>query len=93
MNSITAVAGSGLADAVATLQLPKELIQQRIRQIQQDLLAHSHYLRESDFTAIHPGDLEFLFDAYDPKNGSYSAKPIFVSRSLGVRGGVILPTR
>ncbi len=29
----------------------------------------------------------------EPKNGSYSAKPIFVSRSLGVRGGVILPTR
>ncbi len=31
--------------------------------------------------------------AHEPKNGSYSAKPIFVSRSLGVRGGVILPTR
>ncbi len=47
------------------MRLPEELIQQRVRRIQQDLLAHSHYLRESDFTAIHPSDLEFLFDAYD----------------------------
>lgn len=65
MTSIAALAGSVLADAVATMRLPEELIQQRVRRIQQDLLAHSHYLRESDFTAIHPGDLEFLFDAYD----------------------------
>ena len=47
------------------MRLPEELIEQRVRRIQQDLLAHSHYLRESDFTAIHPSDLEFLFDAYD----------------------------
>ena len=46
MTSIAAFAGSVLADAVATMRLPEELIQQRVRRIQQDLLAHSQYLRE-----------------------------------------------
>ena len=47
--------------------LSEELIQQRVRQIQQDVLAHSRHLRELDFTSIHPRDLEFLFGAYDKR--------------------------
>ena len=74
-----------LADAVATMRLPEELIQQRVRRIQQDLLAHSHYLREPDFTAIHPGDLEFLFDAYDKHFLNGLCRQALAGRSLSFR--------
>jgi hypothetical protein len=30
-------------------------------------LAHSRYIRDANFTAIHPWDLEFLFKAYDDR--------------------------
>jgi hypothetical protein len=85
MTSIAALAGGVLADAVASMRLPEELIQQRVRRIQQDLLAHSRYLRESDFTAIHPGDLEFLFDAYDEQFFSRLCRHALAGRRLSFR--------
>jgi len=54
-----------LADTVLSLRLPEESIQHRVRQIHRDVLTHSRYIRTADFKAIHPRDLEFLFDAYD----------------------------
>ena len=62
--SLTAAAVP-LADTVLSLRLPEESIQHRVRQIHQDVLAHSRHIRVADFRAIHPQDLEFLFDAYD----------------------------
>ena len=62
--SLTAAAVP-LADTVLSLRLPEESIHHRVRQIHQDVLAHSQYMRAADFKAIHPRDLEFLFDAYD----------------------------
>jgi hypothetical protein len=85
MTSIATVAGSVLADAVASMLLPEELIQQRVRRIQQDLLAHSRYLRESDFTAIHPGDLEFLFYAYDEQFFTGLCRQTLAGRRLRFR--------
>jgi len=58
---------SPLAETVLLTSLSEELIQQRVRQIQQDVLAHSRHLRAPDFTAIHRRDLEFLFGAYDER--------------------------
>jgi len=58
-------AKSALADTALSLRLPEESIHERFLQIQQDVLAHSRYVREPNFTAIHPQDLEFLFAAYD----------------------------
>jgi len=52
---------------VVSFSLPEELIQQRVQQIHQEVLAHSRYLRETDFRAIHPQDLEYLFGAYDER--------------------------
>jgi len=54
-----------LADTVLASYLPEDLIQQRVHNIRRDALVHSHYLREPDFKAIHPQDLEFLFQSYD----------------------------
>jgi hypothetical protein len=85
MTSIAAVAGSVLADAVASMQLPEELIQQRVRLIQQGLLAHSRYLQQSDFTAIHPGDLGFLFDAYDEQFFAGLCRQALAGRRLSFR--------
>jgi len=85
MTSIAAIAGSMLADAVASMRLHEELIQQRLRRIQQGLLAHSRYLRESDFTAIHPGDLEFLFDAYDEQFFTGLCRQALAGRRLSFR--------
>jgi hypothetical protein len=56
-----------LAGTVFSFVLPAYAIQERTRQIHQAVLAHSRYLRYADFTAIHPEDLEFLFDAYDER--------------------------
>jgi hypothetical protein len=61
----TAAPALALADTVLIANLPGSLIQQRVQHIQQDVLAHSNYLREPDFKSIHPRDLEFLFRAYD----------------------------
>jgi hypothetical protein len=59
MTSTAAFAGSVLADAVGTMRLPEELIQQRVRRIQQDLHAHSHYQRKSDFKRFIRATLSF----------------------------------
>jgi hypothetical protein len=67
MTPSPALSKSPLADTILFTRLPEESIQQRVRQIQQDVLAHSRYLREPDFTAIHPHDLQFLFGAYDER--------------------------
>lgn len=40
-------------------------IHERTRSIGRRLLGTSPYIHESNFTAIHPGDLSFLFAAYD----------------------------
>jgi hypothetical protein len=61
----TAAPAHALANAILVADLPENLIQQRVQRIRRDLLAHSNYLREPDFKAIHPLDLEFLFGAYD----------------------------
>ena len=56
-----------LAGMVLSSILPADTIQELTRQIHQGALAHSRYLRCADFTAVHPEDLEFLFDAYDER--------------------------
>jgi hypothetical protein len=38
-----------------------------LQEIRQTVLAESPLLREANFTAFHPRDLEFLFRAYDER--------------------------
>jgi hypothetical protein len=61
----SAPAPGALVDRVLSLRHPEESIRRQLQAIQRDLLAHSRYIREANFTTIHPGDLGFLFDAYD----------------------------
>jgi hypothetical protein len=56
-----------LAKTVLAVQLPPEVIQQRVHEVQDALLANSDYIREPCLTAIHPRDLEVLFAAYDER--------------------------
>ena len=56
-----------LTNTVLSFSLPPEAIQNLTGQIHQDILAHSRHIWHSDFTAIHPEDLEFLFGAYDQR--------------------------
>jgi|SRR5579862_6153198 len=60
-----AVPAHTLAETILIANLPESSIRQRVLNIQRDLLTHSNHLREPDFKAIHPRDLEFLFEAYD----------------------------
>jgi hypothetical protein len=60
-----APARNTLALALHSFTVPPDEIRQRTRQIHQDALTQSRDMREADFTAIHPHDLEFLFAAYD----------------------------
>ena len=62
-----ASATSALMEAVRSFSQPEELIRQRVQEIHQGLLAHSYYIRESDFKSIHTEDLQFLFRAYDER--------------------------
>ena len=64
-NMTPAPARNSLVDAVLSFQSPEEAIQQRVRQIHHWLLTHSRYIREANYTVIHPEDLELLFKAYD----------------------------
>lgn len=60
-------ARSALAEALVSFNLTETLILSRVRQIHQEVLARSPYIRQANFTAIHPRDLEFLFGAYDER--------------------------
>ena len=65
-----------------SIRLPGELIEQRVSEIQRDLLAHSHHLRAVNFTAIHLADLEFLFNAYDARFLSGLLRPALAGHKL-----------
>jgi hypothetical protein len=58
---------SALENTVLSLRHPEELIQQLVSEIAKDLLAHSQYIKEPQFRAIHPRDLELLFSFYDKR--------------------------
>ena len=58
-------ARSALIDAVSSLGLSDDSMQERLQRIPRDLLGNSRYIQEPNFTAIHPNDLDFLFNSYD----------------------------
>lgn len=61
-------AASSLAETILTFrQQHDEWIRERVQQIHQEVLAQSRYIRQPNFTSIHPQDLEFLFHAYDER--------------------------
>ncbi len=67
------------------MRLPEELIEQRVSEIQRDLLAQSRHLRAVDFTAIHLVDLEFLFNAYDTRFLGGLTRPALAGHALTFR--------
>lgn len=60
-------ARSALTDALLSLNPGAEVVASRLRQIHEDVLARSPYVRQANFTRIHPRDLDFLFGAYDER--------------------------
>lgn len=56
-----------LTDAVLSFSQPGEFIRKHVHEIHQNVLAHSRYIRESNFTEIHSRDLQCLFGAYDER--------------------------
>lgn len=63
----TPSAQTAFAATLASASPPDQVIHEYVRQIHQDVLAKSRYIREPNFTRIHPRDLEFLFDVYDQR--------------------------
>jgi hypothetical protein len=72
-------------EAVLSFNLPEESVRERLRQIHEDVLAQSRHLRQPNFTAIHPRDLEFLFEAYDQRFLTGHARRALEGRSLAFR--------
>jgi hypothetical protein len=56
-----------LADLLLSLKPSEDSIRRQQHQIHDDLLARSQYLRQPNFTRIHPRDLESLFGLYDER--------------------------
>jgi len=83
MTSVSAK--SALAEALLALKLPEESILSRVHQIHRDVLAHSPDIRQANFTAIHPRDLEFLFGAYDEPFFTGLCRPALEGRRLNFR--------
>jgi hypothetical protein len=54
-----------LADALLSPGLTEAAIRGETAAIQQALLASSRFIRQPNFTSIHPEDLGFLYEAYD----------------------------
>ena len=54
-----------LADILLQVNLPEEIVGNRVQLIQREILTHSRYVREADFRSIHDDDLDFLFKRYD----------------------------
>jgi hypothetical protein len=73
---------SALADRVLSLCLPEETICHQLSGIRSELLANSRHIKEPNFTAIDPRDVEFLFDAYDSRFLDGLCRPALAGRRL-----------
>jgi hypothetical protein len=63
---MTLISGKkALADLVLSFRSPDDVIQFQVEQVQQEILTRSQHVRDVNFTAIHPRDLELLFCCYD----------------------------
>ena len=72
---------SSLAEFIANFREPDAIIRSRIEDIHEEVLLHSAYIRQPNFTAIHRHDLEFLFEAYDGRFfGGYCRQALSGSR-------------
>jgi hypothetical protein len=56
-----------LSDLLLSSNPPEDSIRERLHEIYQLVLAGAPYVRQPNFTSIHPRDLEFLFAAYDAR--------------------------
>jgi len=56
---------TALAGAVLSFQMSEEAIRQSVREIHRTMLMDSRYIRDANYTRIHPEDLERLFATYD----------------------------
>jgi hypothetical protein len=61
------LARSSLTDRVLGVRLSEEDTREHQQAIARGLLAGSRFVKEANFTAIHPEDLEYLFAAYDER--------------------------
>jgi hypothetical protein len=78
-------ARSALGSTVLSTTRAENAIREEVRRIHHDALEHSRYLREPDFTAIHPRDLEFLFGAYDQRFFGSLCRQALAGRRLRFR--------
>ena len=56
---------ASLGELLLSTTLPETTIRARVERIHRALLSDSRFVRQANFKAIHPDDLEFLFMAYD----------------------------
>lgn len=76
---------SSLPELILNSAPSEEVIAQRVQLIAREILASSRYLREANFRAIHPHDLEFLFQSYDGQFFGGSCRSALEGRALSFR--------
>jgi len=74
-----------LAEHLLSTSPDEPTILTRVAEIETLLMQCSRYVREPDFTEIHPSDLELLFDAYDVRFFAGLCRSALQGRPLGFR--------
>jgi len=80
-----ASARDALAEAVLGYHAHPETIQRRVGNIHAVMLEHSEYIRQPNYTLIHPDDLEMLFVLYDQVFFDHRCKLVLDNRKLSFR--------
>lgn len=74
-----------LGELIASTQVSPAEIESRTRTIRANVLGRSRYLDGENFTLIHPGDLELLFDEYDRLFFGAAVRPALGSDDIRFR--------
>ena len=83
--SATASPQNALAATLLSSHFSEEVVRSRTSEIHELVLAHSRYINQPNFTAIHPRDLEFLFASYDDRFFSNLCRSTLNNRKLTFR--------
>jgi len=73
---------SALTARILSPGFPEETIRRHQQEIREEVIRRSRYLKEPNFTAVHPADLELLFAEYDHRFFSGCGAPELKDRPL-----------
>src|SRR5690349_21233954 len=82
---ITMVTPRTLTELALSSRPSNNEIRERVARVHRDLLGASRYVRDPNFTSMHPNDLAFLFHAYDERFFAKECERALNGRPLSFR--------